>query len=137
MTDLTRHDDIQRAEDIGEALLAEAAAKIPPANPEQLDADVKRYLELDAHRADITIEMDAIKARLRDGGTQLAPCGVKVTVTPNRRFSAELAAEVIPEALLPLCQETVISSAKAKAALPPAIYEAAMIEVGDKRVSIR
>lgn len=106
-------------------------------DPTQLDHDVKRYLELDALRADLQIEMDAIKARLREGGTQIAPCGVKVTVSVNRRFSADVAAQVIPEALLPLCQETVISSAKAKAALPPAIYEQAMVEVGEPRVIIR
>lgn len=106
-------------------------------DPDQLDHDVKRYLELDALKTDLTIEMEAIKARLREGGTQMAPCGVKVTVSTNRRFSPERAAEVIPEALLPLCQDTVISSAKAKAALPPAIYEAAMVEVGEPRVTIR
>jgi hypothetical protein len=106
-------------------------------DPTQLDNDVKRFLELDALRADITLEMDAIKERLREGGTQTAPCGVKVTVSVNRRFDAGKAAEVISEALLPLCQETVISSAKAKAALPPAIYEAAMVEVGAPRVSVR
>lgn len=106
-------------------------------DPDQLDHDVKRYLELDALRADLTIEMDAIKARLREGGTQVAPCGVKVTVSENRRFNAERALIVIPEVLLPLCQDTVVSSAKAKAALPPTIYADCMVEVGDPRVTIR
>jgi hypothetical protein len=90
VTDLTRPQT--EAVDLSNDL---PPAPRPQAELEQLDADVKRYLELDAVRADIAIEMDAIKARLRDGGTQLAPCGVKVTVTPNRRFSAEKAAEVI------------------------------------------
>lgn len=106
-------------------------------DPDQLDHDVKRYLELDALRADLTVEMEAIKERLREGGTQTAPCGVKITVSPNRRFDPAKAAEVVPEALLPLCQKTIIDSAKAKAALPPAIYEAAMVEVGAPRVTIR
>lgn len=106
-------------------------------DPTQLDTDVKRYLELDALRADIQIELDTIKTRLREGGTQMAPCGVKVTVTANRRFSPEQALKAVPDALLPLCQETIISSAKAKAALPPAIYSDCMVEVGEPRVIVR
>ena len=108
-------------------------------DPTQLDNTVKRYLELDAMKADIEIEQASLKAWLRELGTgaYVAPCGVKVSVTPNRRFNADKALEVIPSALLPLCQKTVIDSARAKAALPPAIYETAMIEVGEPRVLVK
>lgn len=103
----------------------------------QLDTDVKRYVELDALRADLTLEMEAIKERLRDGGTQTAPCGIKVTVSPNRRFDANRAASTLPAELLTLCQSVVVDSAKAKSNLPPAIYEGLMSEVGAPRVSIK
>jgi hypothetical protein len=105
----------------------------------QLDADVKRYLELDAIKADMQIEQDAIKARLRDlgAGVHHAPCGVNVSVTPNRRFNADKATEVLPPALLEQIQTLSVDTKKAKAVLPPAAYETCMTEVGEPRVSIR
>lgn len=105
----------------------------------QLDQDVKRYLELDAIKADMQLEQDAIKARLRDlgAGVHHAPCGVNVSVTPNRRFNSDRALEVVPPALLEQIQSVVVDTKKAKAILPPAAYDACMTEVGDPRVSIR
>jgi len=60
-----------------------------------------------------------------------------VTVSPQRRFNADRAAEVVPIDLYQLCQETVVSSARAKAILPPAVYEACMVEVGQPRVTVK
>lgn len=108
-------------------------------DPTQLDNDVKRYLELDALKADVEIEQATIKGRLRDlgSGVHHAPCGVNVSVTPNRRFNADRAAELVPGPLLEQIQSVVVDSKKAKAILPPAAYDACMAEVGDPRVVIR
>lgn len=108
-------------------------------DPAQLDTDVKRYLELDAIKADIEIEQSAIKTRLRDLGigAHSAPCGVAVTVTANRRFNPAEAGRIVPAELLPAIQSTVVDAKKAKAILPPALYEQAMLPVGDPRVVIK
>lgn len=105
----------------------------------QLDADVKRYLELDALKADIETEQGIIKERLRDlgNGAHVAPCGVSVSVSPNRRFNADKAADVVPPVLLEQIQSLSIDTKKAKALLPPAVYDLCMVEVGQARVSLR
>lgn len=105
----------------------------------QLDNDVKRFLELDAIKADIDIEQTAIKDRLRQLGTgaHSAPCGVKVSVSENRRFNADKAAQIVPTELLAQIQSLVVDSKKAKAILPPAAYDACCAVVGEPRVSVR
>lgn len=105
----------------------------------QLDTDVKRYLELDAAKADIEIEQAAIKERLRalGVGSYTAPCGVAVTITPNRRFNPAEAERIVPAELIPAISTTAIDAKKAKAMLPPALYEAAMLPVGEPRVTLR
>lgn len=60
-----------------------------------------------------------------------------VTISPQRRFNADQAAKVIPAELLQHCTETVVSSARAKATLPPALYEACMVDVGQPRVTVK
>lgn len=101
-----------------------------------LDGDVRRFLELDERRKDIEAEQAIIKARIRALGVGHydAPCGVGVTVSPNRRFDPGLAEQVIPDELLTLCRVTVVDSKAAKRALPPAVYEQCMKPVGDPRV---
>ena len=105
----------------------------------QLDNDVKRYLELDAMKADLEAEQSIIKARLRGlgEGKYDAPCGVAVTIRPNRRFNPAKAEEIVPAELIPAIQTLIINSKKAKALLPPALYEASMVAVGDPRVVIK
>lgn len=105
----------------------------------QLDEDVKRYLTLDAQKADIETEQAVIKERLRNlgVGAHMAPCGIAVSVSTNRRFNPDKAADVVPPPLLKQIQSVVIDSKKAKAVLPPAAYEACMVEVGEPRVAIR
>lgn len=107
--------------------------------PDELDALTKRYLELDAKRSELAGECERIKLQLRaslDLGTHTAPTGVKVIVSPNRRFDPKLAEQVIPLELLSLVQSTGVDSKKAKAELPPKLYEACMKEAGEPKVSI-
>lgn len=104
-----------------------------------LDSTVKRFLELDAIKADIEIEQASLKAQLRDlgTGTHVAPCGVRVSVTENRRFNADKALQIVPEPLLAQIQTLVVDSKKAKAILPPTAYDACCAVVGEPRVSVR
>lgn len=107
--------------------------------PDQLDKTVARYLELDARRNEIVAEQDQIKIALRtqlEPGRHDTPSGQKVTISPNRRFNADLAQSVIPAELLPLVMTETIDSKKAKAVLPPALYNQCSAEVGEPRVSI-
>ncbi|GAA2178494.1 hypothetical protein GCM10009785_01270 [Brooklawnia cerclae] len=85
----------------------------------------------------ITAEMEAIKAKWR----VLAPGKYgPVSVTPQKRFSSELALDWVtanaPQ-LLPAIQETVISRAKAKEILPPAVYASLSVAYGEPRVSVK
>ena len=99
-------------------------------------ADLRRYRELAAMAEAITAEMDAIKARWR----QLPPGRHgDVTVTVPARFSAELATQWITThqpGLLPAVQETVISQARCKQFLPPAIYDQCTV-TGQPTVRVR
>lgn len=104
------------------------------------EAIAAEYLDLKARAADIDERIKQIVAELRDLGPGRHAAGThSITVTTQRRFNADHAADVLagnPE-LLAACQETVISSAKAKQVLAPAMYELCMLEAGDARVSIR
>ncbi len=104
-----------------------------------VDLDVRRYLELAAKAEEIAAEQNAIKTRLRGlgEGRHTAPCGVAVTVSPNRRFDPAKAQSSLPGELLDLCMKTAVDSSTAKRNLPPEIYEACMSEVGNARVSLR
>lgn len=110
-----------------------------PIRPD-INDDISRYLHLDEKRQTIADEMDAIKARLRDTldlGSYPGPGDVTVTLTPNRRFSADRAAELLPDDLLDACRVTTVDAKQAKAVLPPAAYDACMTEVGAPRLAIR
>lgn len=100
--------------------------------------DVTRLIDLQARIKQMNDEADTIKARLRELGDGTWEIGnSKVTISPNRRFDVKTAQQVIPAPLLPLCMEQVVTSKRAKASLPPAIYSACMVEVGDPRVTVR
>lgn len=105
---------------------------------EALDADVKRYLELDERRKEIEMEQAAIKTRIRGLGLghHDAPCGVGISISPNRRFDPKLAEQVLPPVMLELCRVEVVDAKKAKANLPPTAYEACMKTAGEPRVSL-
>lgn len=103
------------------------------------EEDVAAYVELDARRADIQIKLDEIKARLRERGLGKydGPNGIVVNVTANRRFSADKAAEVLPDELISMVQTTSVDAKLAKAKLPPDTYDMCKIEVGEPRVTVR
>lgn len=99
------------------------------------------YLDLKERAAALDDRMKQIVAQLRDdlGAGRHSAGEHTVTVTPQRRFNPDHARQILasnPE-LLAACQETVVSSSKAKQVLAPAMYELCMLESGDPRVSIR
>lgn len=110
----------------------------------ELDADtagvVAQIHRLNAQAEEIDGEIRALKAVLRQrlaAGQAGTVNGEKVvTLTPNRRFDPALAAQVVPSDLLPSISTTSIDSKLAKAVLPPALYEAAMREVGEPVVRL-
>lgn len=85
-----------------------------------------------AEWADVTTKLDELATRREQLADQLRALGEgshvgtagKVTVSqPARRFDAKLAIATLPPEMLTLCQETTVSSTKAKKVLPPALYE--------------
>lgn len=108
--------------------------------PDELAELTRRYLELAARRDEAELELTTIKAKIRDAhptGTNLTTTdGVHVAVTANRRFDPTLAADVIPADLLTLCQVVKVDPATARKTLPPALYDACMVDVGEPVVRI-
>lgn len=98
------------------------------------------YLDLKARAAVLDDRMKQIVSELRDLGPGRHEAGTcTVTVSPSRRFDPDLARTVLasnPE-LLEACTEHVVSSAKAKQVLAPAVYESLMTPSGDPRVNVR
>lgn len=117
--------------------MTDLTAEPTTVDPNHLDDLVKRYTDVAAHVATLNAELDDIKAELRAAGTTTAPCGIKVTVTPNRRFSADRAAEVLPPSLLAAVSRPSIDTSLAKEQLPPALYAQCMVEVGQPRVAVK
>lgn len=101
----------------------------------ELKQTVTRLLTLAQQRAEIEAEEAHLKKTLRAHLTIGTPATVNgqpvVTLTPNRRFNADLAKQTLPESLLALCTVTKVDSAAAKKTLPPALYEQCMAEVGE------
>ena len=103
---------------------------------EQFDADVKRLVQLQDAIKHLTEEADLIKARIREHGSgQVGE--LRVTVALARRFSAQLAAETLDADELKQITEVVISPTKARAVLPPMVYESLMYPYGEPRVSVK
>lgn len=102
------------------------------------DDDIAEYVRLDAQRAEIQGKLDEIKARIRERGVGQyeGPNGLKVTVTANRRFNPDRAAEILPESLIGSVQRTVVDAKLAREHLPPAVYDACKVEVGEPRVRV-
>ena len=107
------------------------------------EADGLRIKAIDAKIKQLGEEKSQI---LRDAEVDLLPVGthtdgrVSVVVSPNRRFSPELAMEMYPLGEngenLNLYDAT-ISSAKAKANLPPAVYEKLQKVFPNNKVEVR
>ncbi len=100
-------------------------------------ADITRYRELLAMQEEITSELNGLKAKFKQN-----PPGKygDLTISQSRRYSPELALAWItdnaPE-VLPQVQETVISQAKVKAVLPPAVYDQACCALGSVSVRVK
>jgi cell division septal protein FtsQ len=111
-----------------------------PLTAEQLDGLASRYLDLAEQIEKLAAEQDTIKALVRDaypdGLDATTAHGVKVTVYRTRRFDARLASTVVPAELLEQVTERVVDRAKAKALLPPALYEQCQSYAGRPTVRI-
>ncbi|QXT62736.1 hypothetical protein [Tessaracoccus palaemonis] len=98
------------------------------------------YLDLRDRIAELKTRQDQLAAQLRNLGAGRHTAGnLTVTLTPAKRFNPDQARTILaanPD-LLAACSDTVISATKAKAVLPPAIYEACSVEAGDLRLAVR
>ena len=106
---------------------------IMPVDP----ADITRYRQLLAMQEQITTELNGLKNKFKQAG---AGKYGDLTITQPRRFSPELALGWITQHtpnLLPQVQETVISQAKVKAALPPAVYDQACCTAGSLTIRVK
>jgi hypothetical protein len=107
-----------------------------------LDTDtasiVAALADVNARIADLTAQAESLKAELRnlpadDYSIDGRPA---LRITPNRRFDAVKALELVPEPLRPNCYSQVVDPAKVKEYLAPALVELAMVEVGKAKVSV-
>ena len=91
-----------------------------------IDDLISRYADLTAAKAELDDQLAAIRTQLAEygAGTHAGQTG-KVTITYPRRFQAKLAAQALADTpeLIEACSSTTISASKAKAALPPALYQ--------------
>ena len=100
------------------------------------DADVLRLVDIQAAIKDLEAELEQIRERIRAHGPGMVG-DLRVSVTPQRRFSVHLAAEKLSAEQLAAIAETTLSGTRAKVVLPPAIYDQLLYEYGVARVSIR
>lgn len=103
---------------------------------------IAAYLDVDAQIRKLEESKTALRERIASfagGHKDIAVDGHTVlTQSPNRRFNARRCEQLLaahPD-LLALCTKTAIDSATAKKNLPPALYEAAMVEAGLPRLNI-
>lgn len=114
----------------------------PGPSPEELALIFlrKRYLELGAKIEDYENERSTIKARVRRLGAGTHAIGEgKVTITPQKRFSPQLAEEVLTRInpdLIPACSVSVITSGLVKQYYGELVYEQCQQSSGDDRVVI-
>lgn len=81
----------------------------------------------------------ALAAELRElgPGRHNGTAGTATISAPTARFDPAKAAEVLPADMLEACRETVITASRAKAVLPPALYELCQVASGDPRVTVK
>ncbi len=108
---------------------------------DQTAADlVRRYLDLSARIETQSEERDSIKVRLRLLGVGKHDTGAGVvTVTPQRRFDADLAADVLrtinPD-LVATCSISKVESGLVKKVVGDDVYDRCKKPVGDHKVSV-
>lgn len=117
-----------------------AVPDAPPTAPEApatptFDADVLRLVDIQALSKELDAEAEQIRERLRAHGSGTVGA-LRVHVTPQRRFSAQLAVETLTPEQIAQIAETSLSSTKAKQLLPPAVYDSLLYEFGKPRVSV-
>lgn len=84
--------------------------------------------------------IEANKADLRqhlDVGTYTEDGRPAVVLQPNRRFSASLAAQILPAHMLDQCKVETITSESARATLPAGLYRQCMVEIGQPKVILK
>lgn len=112
-----------------------------PLTRNELDALRAEYLDLFSRAATLIERCDEIKATVRANLPEGSYADGGVRVTPNRRFSADKAREVLPAELLALVEvevpaHTEVDKTRARNMLAPTLYKACLAEVGDARVTI-
>jgi hypothetical protein len=110
--------------------------------PDDLNADVKTYLDLDDKVKDLQARQADIKARMRDNlaiGKHETDLGVHVTVSaPSRRFNLARAVDLLQPELREQCKADGYDASKVKRFLPPALLDVAMdAGTGDPVVRIQ
>lgn len=117
------------------------AVPTPPNNQDAVREQlIIRYLDLQEQINQMRDQQENIKRTMRDdlgtGGFYKSPSGVKVTVSPTRRFNEKHAREILTEEQIAACTAPAFSSALAREQLPPAVYRSCMTEVGEPTVRI-
>lgn len=111
-----------------------------PELTDDLKQTVTRLLEIQQTRTELDAEEKHLKTIVRTSLTIGEKGTVNgqpiVTLTPNRRFSTDLAQQILPPDLVTLCTVSKFDPATAKKTLPPAFYEQCMAEIGDPIVRL-
>ena len=100
---------------------------------------VSRLAAINEQKAALEAEERLIKAELRanlDVGQWTWNGTPVLSLAPNRRFSAEKAAQVLPPELLALCRSDKVDSTQAKKVLPPALYAQCQDVAGEPVVRV-
>lgn len=108
------------------------------ATDQTLAHDLALFTDLQARISQLTEQLDALKGRLRaDLGPGDRVAGdYRITITPQRRFSATEAERILDPTLLELCTITAVAAVAAKQVLPPAVYARCMVEHGVPKITV-
>lgn len=98
-------------------------------SPEQLASLAERGRALSDEIKALTEQLDEIKGVFRAELVGEKDFGeVKVNVRKSYRWNADQAAKVIPDVLMSLVTDTVITREKCQTNLPPALYDQCKVE---------
>lgn len=104
-----------------------------------LDQILTEWFDINDRIAQLEDAKKNLQAEMRDlgEGQHQGERGAVTVSPPAKRFNPNRAAEVLPIDLYNMCQESVITSARAKKVLPPALYEACSEPNGQPRVTVK